>query len=293
MICTNKSKLLCQRLCRINCDGRKHSVVGRHNPKRRGIGRINFVLLLSDIQRKSMKNNNTHIIKRTIQKIIDQYLANKENTVYILEAGCGSSSKFHFNEKTKIHGIDISKEQLKKNKILDKKIFGDIQTYQLEKQYDIVICWDVLEHLPNPVKAMHNILSWTKENGLLIISVPNVMSIKGIITKFTPYWFHILAYKRIFKYKSRPFPTYLKFSMAPQKLLQYSFKHKIVYKDFAKYSFSNVGENLYKIIAKISDLVTFKNFYPDKPQFYVVIKKENYLRTTNRPESSLSIGHVL
>lgn len=40
-------------------------------------------------------------------------------------------------------------------------------------KYDFVFCFEVLEHLTNPLKALDNLKSTLNTNGVLIISVPN------------------------------------------------------------------------------------------------------------------------
>jgi SAM-dependent methyltransferase len=42
-----------------------------------------------------------------------------------------------------------------------------------EPPVDLVVAWMVLEHLPDPVSALARLRSWTREGGMLALSVPN------------------------------------------------------------------------------------------------------------------------
>ena len=142
--------------------------------------------------------------------------------ITVLEAGCGSSSHVLLNDVARTVGIDISEEQLEANKVLEEKILGDIQEYPLPKEeYDVAVCWMVLEHLPRPKDAILNMFHALKPQGLLILGIPNLYSIKGIVTKLTPFWFHERFYK-LMKYKSRHFPTYLRTAILPRRLMRFA-----------------------------------------------------------------------
>lgn len=95
---------------------------------------------------------NLHTSK--LQEFLDESLKNRQ-VLQILEAGCGSTSHIHFNNEFFLTGIDISEKQLARNQKLNKKILGDIQTYNFPpKSFDIIVCWYVLEHLIYPLFAL-------------------------------------------------------------------------------------------------------------------------------------------
>lgn len=154
-------------------------------------------------------------------------LLQEKHQLALLEAGCGAFSHLKFCSMglkpfVKTVGIDISREQLDQNADLQEKILGDIQTYALgEEAFDVVACWYVLEHLERPEAALHSMFRTLKPGGLLVLTFPNLMSIKGMVTKLTPFWFHRLMY-RFMKYEARPFPTYLRLAILPRRLIQLS-----------------------------------------------------------------------
>jgi SAM-dependent methyltransferase len=142
--------------------------------------------------------------------------------IRLLEAGCGSASKVHLKAASHIVGIDISEDQLLLNNAIQEKIHGDLQEYPLPKnEFDVVVCWYVLEHLDRPQDALRNLFAAARRSGLVILAVPNLLSFKGIATKFTPFWFHNLFY-RYMRYTSRPFPTFLRSEILPDRIVEFA-----------------------------------------------------------------------
>jgi SAM-dependent methyltransferase len=173
----------------------------------------------------------------------------QDGKIKLLEAGCGFQSLVHFDRERITTGIDISEKQLERNTTIDERIVGDIQTYPLKaNEYDIIVCWDVLEHLPRPDLALNNFRNAIKENGIIIIGIPNVLSIKGLVTKYTPLSFHVFFYKHVYKNNfstgeedKGPFKTYLKYSISLPSLRKFARNNNLkeVYLDT-----SDVGDYL-------------------------------------------------
>jgi SAM-dependent methyltransferase len=108
--------------------------------------------------------------------------------VMILEAGCGSTSHVEWPFEKRIVGIDIDPEQLERNEIADEKILGDLQTFELPRNlFDLVVCVDVMEHLPFPEKAFANMGRSLKSGGCMLIACPEPYSYKGFVAKYTPH----------------------------------------------------------------------------------------------------------
>jgi SAM-dependent methyltransferase len=143
----------------------------------------------------------------------------------VLEAGCGSLSYLKFPAGSRIIGIDIDQDQLGRNTQLNERIYGDIQTYDLGRsRFDAIVCWNVLEHLEHPEQALARFAAALRDDGIIILSAPNLLSPKGLVTRFTPLAFHVWFYRNVRGYKEAgtignpPFRTYLKSSMTPTAL---------------------------------------------------------------------------
>jgi SAM-dependent methyltransferase len=149
-------------------------------------------------------------------------LLNGKDRIKVLEAGCGSASQIPFMVPFDAVGIDISAEELAKNDALQEKILGDIQDYPLRREdFDVIVCWMVLEHLSRPKDALANMFRAVKPGGIVVLGFPNLASIKGMVTKMTPFWFHTFFY-RLMHYRSRHFPTYFRTSILPRQLIQFA-----------------------------------------------------------------------
>ena len=66
-----------------------------------------------------------------------------------------------------------------------------------------------------------NMFRAAKPGGIIVLGFPNLASIKDLVTKFTPFWFHNLFY-RLMHYKSRHFPTYLRAAILPDRLIRFA-----------------------------------------------------------------------
>jgi SAM-dependent methyltransferase len=164
-----------------------------------------------------------------LQELVNGYDFGRQS-LQILEAGCGSLSHFNFpGSDHRIVGIDISPEQLDKNKNINEKILGDIERYPLEQdRFDLIVSWEVFEHLDDPALALENLAQALRPGGLLIIAAPNPVSMKGIVTRITPHIFHIWVYRYIFNKANAglpgyaPFPTTYRKSMFPDSLQRFA-----------------------------------------------------------------------
>ena len=160
----------------------------------------------------------------------------------VLEAGCGSVSRLDLGPNAHIVGIDKSEDQLKRNTVLHQHILGDIQTYELKaSEYDMIICWNVLEHLQHPEYALSNFAHSLKEDGIIILAMPNVLSAVGFLTKLTPLWFHIFLLRHLFGKKLAgtngygPFKTYMRLSISLPAIVQFAHKHNLAVEYSNKY----------------------------------------------------------
>jgi 2-polyprenyl-3-methyl-5-hydroxy-6-metoxy-1,4-benzoquinol methylase len=134
-------------------------------------------------------------------------------------------------------GIDIEQRQLDRSTALDEKILGDLQTFAISAPgFDLVLCWDVIEHLPEPVKALERMTAALNPGGALVLAFPNLWSLKGLVTKFTPYAVHAFFYRFVGGDKRRrdewdQLPTFFRASIAPPRLRAWAAQHgfEVVY----------------------------------------------------------------
>ena len=159
-----------------------------------------------------------------LQSFIDRFLEERDG-IRVLEAGCGSTTRLDLGGKAYLVGLDMSERQLERNRSLDERILGDIEVQDLPPQsFDMIVCWNVLEHVPHPDRAIANFRLALKDDGLIVLAVPNPLSVKGLVTKFTPYRFHVWVHRTLLGRKTAgtdgqgPFPTFMRMSLAPEAL---------------------------------------------------------------------------
>ena len=169
-----------------------------------------------------------------LQGVIDKLFQDVPR-IKVLEAGCGSMSYLQLKDKASIVGIDISMRQLQRNAILDEAVHGDIMTHVFPPDsFDAIVCIDVLEHLDHPELALANFRTAVAPGGVLVLKLPNVFSIKGLLTKLSPHWFHVWVYRTLYKRKdagrgeTAPFKTYLKFAVSPPRLRKWCQQNQIL-----------------------------------------------------------------
>src|SRR5258708_26398160 len=135
---------------------------------------------------------------QNLQFFLDRELFS-HSSVRVLEAGCGSASNLNFAGQVQLVGIDISEKQLARNTVLHEKIVGDVQSYEFPPDsFDAIICSDVLEHLSQPELPLRQFAHAIKPGGLVILTLPNVLSLKGFVTKILPHTFHNLTCRYIY-----------------------------------------------------------------------------------------------
>ena len=109
---------------------------------------------------------------------LDEYVAPGSN---ILDVGCGNGliSMSIGKSGHNVLGIDISEKAIKK--AIEKNdlpnvnfaVAGAEQLSESETRYDAVICSEVLEHLNEPADLLKYIYKSMKDEGILIVTVPN------------------------------------------------------------------------------------------------------------------------
>lgn len=161
---------------------------------------------------------------RILQELVDATLA-AEASRKVLDAGCGYTLPIELPPNARLVGLDISPEALAKHERLDDAIVGDAETYPLPTdEFDVILCWTVLEHLEHPRAAFENLARAVKPGGLLVVGVPNLRSLKGIVTRLTPYRFHVWIYRRLLRHPGAgtpgvgPYPTHIQQEISPRAL---------------------------------------------------------------------------
>lgn len=137
--------------------------------------------------KKGLKKHTKKFIK--ILRIIKKF----KRTGKLLDVGGGyglfsklakENSKFHVEIiEPNLETYFINKNNVKSHRI---KLENFIQNTKL--RYDVIVLLDVLEHFDNPDKIIEGVKKLLKDNGLIVVSLPNYKSIMAYLSKSWAWW---------------------------------------------------------------------------------------------------------
>lgn len=121
----------------------------------------------------------------------------------LLDLGCSSGSFLASmgSERWKLYGIEMSAESARKAEELSgAQVFvGEILDAPFpHESFDVITCFDVLEHLYEPRQVMAHVAEWLKPGGIFYVLVPNVDSAEGRV--FGSYWHGLELPRHLFHY---------------------------------------------------------------------------------------------
>lgn len=124
------------------------------------------------------------------------------STVLDVGCACGDLGKYLNQNKTCVmYGLEYNKESIaiaEKTRAydeieeLDLNYFSELPS-RFAQEYDIIVFGDILEHLYSPEETIRKFLPYLKQNGRIIISLPNV-SHGSIIRQLLNNNFHYMDY---------------------------------------------------------------------------------------------------
>lgn len=215
------------------------------------------------------------------------------NDIDVLEAGGGSNTHIVFSndKKVTITTIDISNVQLDMNSYATYKILGDICKHHFAPEsYDVIVCYDVLEHVDAPEAALQSFIGALKRGGCILIGAPNPISLKGIITKFTPHLVHVLFYRIIHNSPDAgkpgyfPYPTTMKFFISPHNLAAVCKRAglEVVYLNLYESQVRDTVRKKSRLLGtaidfaiRVLSLASAGRYTPELSDFHLIVRKPN------------------
>jgi SAM-dependent methyltransferase len=209
----------------------------------------------------------------------------------IYEAGGGSTSFLPLSVLGRAHVtvVDIDEDQVRNNTYADKTILGDIQTYRFQPEtFNLVICYNVIEHVPDVEAALLGFCQSLKRGGLILIGAPDPKSLSGIVTKYSPHWFHVWFYRHVRGDKNAgkpgqaPFPTFFHPLVALPKLEAFAKAHglQVIYKkEYESPRFPEMRARKPVLAALLDAFAAVANlFLPDKADvrrgdYHMILRK--------------------
>jgi SAM-dependent methyltransferase len=132
-----------------------------------------------------------------------QTLTRYKQSGAILDLGCSSGGFLETlkGESWKLYGIEMSADCAKRAEArAGAQVFvGDIlEAPFLPESFDVITCFDVLEHLYEPQRVMVRIKEWLKPGGAFYVQVPNIDSAEARV--FGTYWHGLELPRHLFHY---------------------------------------------------------------------------------------------
>lgn len=147
-----------------------------------------------------------HYRYRTIRKYFQ-----KGNALELGSAD-GQMTKYLVNDFDHLTSVDGSRELLDRipNRDNHEKVHSFFEEYEPEKKFNTIIMEHILEHVDDPVALMQRASNWLADDGVMILGVPNALSIHRLVAVKmglleSPYQLnardHALGHQRVYDIK--------------------------------------------------------------------------------------------
>lgn len=121
--------------------------------------------------REKLEAPNRYDVRKELEGILEDV---RDKQLAVLDAGAGDcfTKRFFVGTKHKYTAMDLVDGEAVSNPF-ELDIFGDIQNMPFENDnFDLVLCLEVLEHIPEPELALEEIFRVLKKRGILLLSAP-------------------------------------------------------------------------------------------------------------------------
>jgi SAM-dependent methyltransferase len=183
--------------------------------------------------------------------------------IEILEAGCGRKWELNMDGvEFRLTGIDLDAAALEarcaRERDLTTTIIGDLRTVTLEPgKYDIIYSSFVMEHVEGAEQVLLNFLRWLKPGGIIILRIPDRDSVHGFMTRFTPFWVHVLYYRYVWGLKDAgkpgfaPYRTVYDAVISRRGLREFSAQHNLIVREELGYGSYRRGRGMFKVLTPL------------------------------------------
>ena len=128
-------------------------------------------------QKKTVLNFIYNTVKKRSFKKKESLFKNGKQQKSILDVGAGSGDFLQYckDNKYQVTGTEPSETARRIAKAKGIDLYESIDQV-LDQKFDVITLWHVLEHVPNLFECLDQLKSMLKEDGKLIVAVPNFKS---------------------------------------------------------------------------------------------------------------------
>lgn len=136
-------------------------------------------------------------------KLRRQTLLQHKQSGALLDLGCSSGSFLEFMRggPWELYGVEMSAEgaRIAEARSRATVFAGDVLDAPFPSEsFDVITCFDVLEHLYHPRQVLTRVAEWLRPGGIFYVLVPNVDSAEGRV--FGSYWHGLELPRHLFHY---------------------------------------------------------------------------------------------
>ncbi|MEN3313566.1 MAG: hypothetical protein V7645_2895 [Actinomycetota bacterium] len=157
------------------------------------------------------------------EQFVDSFLP-RDEVLRVLDIKAGEQ-RFEIRRPIYVVGVDVLQAERGRRPDADEHRVMDLEDVELEQEeYDIVLCVNVLEHARDPLALFASVRDALKTGGTFVAVLPNVVSLKGFLTRLTPRPVHRWFYSHILgaSPESHPAPSVHSLSLRPTSLLAHA-----------------------------------------------------------------------
>ena len=114
--------------------------------------------------------------KKKYYHFLEYVIRLKGRNIKILDVGCAYGFLIEQARELGLdaYGLEYSKYAIEKSKVKEYIVHGSAESMPFPSlSFDVIFAFDVVEHLPNPEKAISEFSRVLKDNGILILTTPH------------------------------------------------------------------------------------------------------------------------
>jgi SAM-dependent methyltransferase len=153
------------------------------------------------------------------ERFVDAMLP-RDVVLKVLDIKAGDQ-RFEIRQPIYVIGVDVVQAERGRRPDADEHRVMDLERIELEEEeYDVVLCVNVLEHARRPDLLFEHVGNALKSGGTFVIVLPNVTSLKSVVTRLIPWRLQRWIYARVLRHRDRPARAVHSFSLRPRALLR-------------------------------------------------------------------------